>query len=220
MSNRLQNQSCRPSPVVWEKHRSKWPMRLASGYYRPTVFSRNWGTILFKIWRLKTLVYGVQKKELADIKKKKRSQHQPSNNTPLPTCWVQTFKVPSPTLYFCTFPDWIKNKKVSSFLLDRRNMRRRHDLFVLQWLVENKANQNHLEKPLELLHTFHVWNWTASDGQLMKKRDRETGYQNDDVRGFITKKTIQNEHKRFLFYSGFVLFDWGIWMISLYCEFW
>ena len=32
---RLQNQSCRPSPVVWEKHRSKWSTRLGSWFFRP-----------------------------------------------------------------------------------------------------------------------------------------------------------------------------------------
>ena len=32
---RLKNQSCRPSPVVWEKHRSKWSTRLGSWFFRP-----------------------------------------------------------------------------------------------------------------------------------------------------------------------------------------
>ena len=35
MSSRLQNQSCRPSPVVWKKHRSKWSQRLGSRFFGP-----------------------------------------------------------------------------------------------------------------------------------------------------------------------------------------
>ena len=35
MANRRKNQSCRPSPVVWEKHRSKWSQRLGSRFFGP-----------------------------------------------------------------------------------------------------------------------------------------------------------------------------------------
>ena len=34
MPNRLQNQSYRPSPVVWGKHRSKWSVGLGSCFFR------------------------------------------------------------------------------------------------------------------------------------------------------------------------------------------
>ncbi len=92
-------------------------MRLGSWCFRPSFFSRTWRPILFKIWS-----FEVQKKGACRLNQKKRSQHQPSNNPPLSISWVQTLSLPSQPpqpLTFGTFPDWIKTKNISRFLLVR-----------------------------------------------------------------------------------------------------
>ena len=114
MSNKRQNQSCRPSPVVWEKHRSEWWMRLGSWCFRPPFFSRNWGAVLFKIWNFGVQIWGTWRQNQIML-----SSNVPHACPPPQVLEDNIFKIPSQPFSFCTFPDWIKNKKMVSFLLGR-----------------------------------------------------------------------------------------------------
>ncbi len=135
MSNRRQNQSCRPSPVVWGKHWSKWSMRLGSWCFRPSFFLGIGGTILFKIRK-----FGVQKKRSLPTK----PNHAVFLCLPMylrlslpDLCWKTTFSnsllQTSNPLFFLQFffqlpfPDWIKNKTNRQFFTrtDHRGERKR-----------------------------------------------------------------------------------------------
>ncbi len=91
---RLKNQSCRPSPVVWGKHRSKWSTRLGSWFFRP-----HFQIGLSKFCRNKSAQLVIPKSQGKHGNLKKC----PVQIAPHLLWWTEhIFRILPPTQYFCT----------------------------------------------------------------------------------------------------------------------
>ena len=127
MSSRLQNQSCRPSPVVWKKHRSKWSQRLGSRFFGP-LFENG----LLHFLGTNSPHVRVHERRPKHEKLKYVNPQQPSHTSPPPFHGNASFQKIHQRPPFCTSPDWLK---LVGFLVGRTILRSEISAHVLLVLL-------------------------------------------------------------------------------------